>query len=169
MCTYQRELLLGQIDQGEMVPNRYGLIVQKCWHDLPNHYPHIELDAFVVMPNHVHGIIVINTGRGGSLSITQTASERDIEIQLPTKDAKEIRPYMRSMRHGLPEIIRAFKSFSARRINNVRKTPGTPVWQRSYYEHIIRDEPDWERIWDYIISNPQNWQKDKNNPNPHDQ
>ena len=68
---------------------------------------------------------------------------------------------MEPMRHGLPEIVRAFKSFSARRINAIRKTPGTSVWQRSYYEHIIRDEADWEQNSELHITNPQNWENDQ--------
>jgi putative transposase len=61
----------------------------------------------------------------------------------------------------LPEIVRGFKSFSARRINAIRKSPGTPVWQRNYYEHIIRDEKEWQRIRDYILTNPENWANDQ--------
>ena len=91
-------------------------MVQQVWYDLPNHYPRIECDAFVVMPNHVHCIIVVVdaiVGAGFKLAPT---------------------------RHGLPEIIRGFKTFSARRINDLRKSPGIPIWQRNYYEHIIRAE-----------------------------
>lgn len=135
VCTHQRQMLFGYAEDGFMHVNRFGKIVKRCWRDLPNHYKHIELDAFMVMPDHVHGIIVI-------------------------KDR-----VMDGVRHGLPEIVRAFKSFSARRINNARKIAGVHVWQRSYYEHIIRDERAWQRIREYILTNPQNWNRDKNYPN----
>jgi REP-associated tyrosine transposase len=79
-------------------------------------------------------------------------------------DIFETRPYKMSesqihpdKRHGLPEIVRAFKSFSARRINFLRKTPGIPVWQRNYYEHVIRDQPELNRIYLYIQDNPIKW------------
>ncbi|MEJ2352970.1 MAG: transposase [Anaerolineales bacterium] len=93
------------------------------------------LDAMVIMPNHLHGVIVL------------------------TEDDEAAKP-----RQGLPEIVRAFKSYSARRINALRRTPGLPVWQRSYYEHILRDEEDWERIRGYIYINPQEWDRDLENP-----
>jgi hypothetical protein len=64
----------------------------------------------------------------------------------------------------LPEIVRAFKSFSARRINLLRHTPGVPAWQRNYYEHIIRDDAEWQKIHDYILANPARWGEDRENP-----
>ena len=85
------------------------------------------------------------------------------ETYLP-EDA-QTRPY-KATRHGLPEIIRAFKSFSARRINTLRHTPGTPVWQRNYSEHIIRDEKEMDAIRQYILNNPQQWELDPENPTP---
>ena len=90
--------LFGNITEGIIRLNRFGRIVELAWFDLPRHYPHVTLDAFVIMPDHVHGIIVLN--EYGDTSIK---------------------------RHGLPEIVRGFKTFSARRINRLRRTPGTPV------------------------------------------
>jgi hypothetical protein len=86
----------------------------------------------------------------------------------PLPDQDQTRPYhggdRPATRHGLPEIVRAFKSFSARRINVLRRTPGVPVWQRNYYEHIIRSEPELEKIREYIDTNPQKWEEDQLNP-----
>ena len=145
--TRHREPLFGEVVNGVMRLNAFGEIVWACWHDLPNHYPHVQLDAFVVMPNHIHGIIVLvdddADGRGGS----ETGG-----------GGSETRPH-----HGLPEIVRALKSFSARRINALRGTPGQPVWQRSYYEHIIRDEGALRRIRRYILTNPLRWENDRAN------
>jgi REP element-mobilizing transposase RayT len=126
-----------------MALNEFGEIVQYTWDDLPNHIAGIELDAFVIMPNHVHGIIVI-TGAG-----------------LEQKDRAGLEPAPTGTRI-LPEIVRQLKTFSARRINKKRGTPGLPVWQRNYYEHIIRDEEDLTRIREYIVNNPVNWQTDEN-------
>ncbi len=76
------------------------------------------------------------------------------------------RPYVKPKpRHGLPEIVRAFKSFSARRINRLRRTDGIPVWQRNYYEHIIRNDREMDNITRYIESNPSIWAEDDENPN----
>ena len=139
VITHQRECLFGEVVDGEMRVNQFGNIVERTWMDLPTHYPQVTLEAFVVMPNHVHGIVVINDfSRGGS----------------------ETLPY-KMMQHGLPEIVRAFKSFSARRINLVKNTHGVAVWQRSFYDHIIRDDRDCRNIWEYIQVNPQKWQEDQ--------
>ena len=129
--THDRQNLLGEIIDGKMIENRYGRIVHQTWRDLRNHYPEIELDEFCVMPNHVHGIIVIKS------------------TDQP--------------RHPLSEVVRGFKSFSARQINKINHTRGNPVWQRNYYEHIIRKETEFMNIRRYIQENPQNWAKDEEN------
>lgn len=141
--------ILGEIVDGNMRPNELGDIVQAAWQDLPTHYPHVQLDEFVVMPNHVHGIIVLTeiVGRGGS---------PDPPLLQPDRT--------KPVRHGLPEIVRAFKSFSARRINQILKNEGAPVWQRNYYERIIRNTTEWERIRIYIQNNLVQWDSDHNNP-----
>jgi len=131
VCTQNHEHLFGEISDAEMMINAWGNIVQECWYDLPNHYPGLELDIFVVMPNHMHGIIVLANARAG---FNRSAAEiRAFRQPAPTKFAI-------SKLHGLPEIVRALKTFSARRINLIRGTTGAPFWQRSYYEHIIRNE-----------------------------
>ena len=136
ICAQNRECLFGNVMDDEMRLNAAGAIVQTVWDELPNHYPNVELDRFVVMPNHLHGIIVIV---GAGLKPT------------PTK-------------HGLPEIVRALKTFSARRINEMRNTPGVPIWQRNYYEHIIRNDESLHRIREYIVNNPAQWALDRENP-----
>jgi putative transposase len=127
---------LGTIKNGNVQPSKLGEIVEKAWFDLPNHYHRIELDAFVIMPDHVHGIIVL-------------VDDSDRRV---VSDRKSV--------YGLSEIVRAFKSFSARRINSNQKTTGQPFWQRGYFERIIRNENEWEKIREYIISNPTNWPKE---------
>jgi len=158
IVAHGRECLFGEIVDGEMKMNRFGEILNHAWFDLPRHYRHVSLGAFVIMPNHVHGIIVLNeddsvTGRGGSVA-GRTA--------LPANS--ETCPYVPLKRHPLSEIVRAFKSFSAKRINVLRRTQGIPVWQRNYYEHIIRNDREMERIWHYIESNPSMWTEDDENP-----
>ncbi|MBI5841676.1 MAG: transposase [Chloroflexi bacterium] len=142
IVAHGRECLFGEINNGEMRLNRFGQIVQQAWFDLPNHYPHIELGAFCIMPNHVHAVIII-IGAGLRPAPTEPA---------PT------------VRHPLSEIVRAFKSFSAKRINALRKTQGIPVWQRNYYERIIRNDEEHNRIHLYIEANIDNWAMDDENP-----
>ena len=129
ICTQNRVHLFGEVVDGEMMLNTLGCVVETCWDDLPTHYNNIQLDAFVVMPNHVHGIIFISGG--------------DDDV-----------------RHGLTEIVRGFKTFSARKINHVRDTPGTAIWQRSFHDHIIRDARGLNNIRAYIATNPARWHAD---------
>ncbi|GIV83933.1 MAG: hypothetical protein KatS3mg052_0940 [Candidatus Roseilinea sp.] len=143
ICTKDRACLFGEVVNGEMRLNALGQIVHGVWNNLPNHYAGVEMDAFVVMPNHVHGIVVI-VGAGFKPAPTTTTA--------PT-----------TTRHGLPEIVRQFKTFSARRINEMRGTPGVSVWQRNYYEHIIRNEESLHRIREYIANNPLKWELDREN------
>ena len=109
-----------------------GKIVSHCWFDLPNHYLNIILDEFIVMPNHIHGIILIQNYSG------------------------------EKQKHGLPEFMRAFKSFSSRRIHEFRKSNHPDIWQSRYYDHIIRSDNELDRIRTYIKNNPGNWVTDKN-------
>ena len=129
--------MFGEIAEGKMVLNRYGEIVSACWHNLPNYHPHVNLDAFVVMPNHVYGIVIIEDLRPGI-----------------TKSVKK---------HPVTEIVRVFKTSSSRRINNIRGLVGTPVWQRNYWERVIRNQDEFNRICEYISNNPQRWHLDKEN------
>ncbi len=142
ICTYHRESIFGDVVNDKMILSEYGYDVGYVWYDLPNHNFNIELDRFVVMPNHIHGIIMIkdmNVGIGSE--------------PVPTKK-----------QHGLPEIIRQLKTFSAKRINKKRNTIGWFVWQRNYYEHIVRNENELNQIREYVINNPFKWGMDRNNP-----
>ena len=143
VCTRNRECLFGDVVGEEVVLNAYDHIVVSCWNELPVHYLHCVVDTFVVMPNHVHGIVFLNADKssvGAGFKPAQTPP------------------------HGLPEIVRGFKTFSARRINARRKTPGLSVWQRNYYEHVIRNEESLNRIRQYIADNPTRWGLDRENP-----
>jgi len=149
-CTWQREYAFGEIMNGLVQLNRRGEIVQAVWDDLPNHYALVQLDAFVVMPNHIHAIIVLEDN-------TEQASVGAGLRPAPTT------PSTLAARPALPEIVRAFKSFSARRINESRQTAGRPVWQRNYFEHVIRDERELITIRRYILNNPLQWALDRDN------
>jgi len=163
IVTKDRGCLFGEIVSDEMRPNQFGRIVEATWSALPDHYPGVECDTFVVMPNHVHGIIV--SAEGGAVG------ESDVGAGL--KPARGVAAGPNSVRaglkpaptrHRLPEIIRAFKTFSARRVNELRETPGVPVWQRNYYEHVVRGENELNRIREYIANNPLQWEMDRENP-----
>ena len=182
VVAWRRECLFGEIVDGMVKLNRHGHIVRDAWFDLKNHYRHVELEAFVIMPNHVHGIIVLTDdgrggpsassgtnlpmGRGESFTSGNTTLPDGLNSGAVPLQNKQSRPYVKPKpRHDLPEIVRAFKSFSAKRINRLRRTDGIPVWQRNYYEHIIRNEREMDNITKYIETNPLRWNDDDENPN----
>ena len=143
-----RPHLMGEVAEGEMSLKDAGRVVADCWTDLPNHYPHVRLDAFVVMPNHVHGVLILSEENGIGLNDEVKAGLKPA----PTK------------RHAVPEVVRGFKTFSARCVNKSRRTLGCAVWQRNYYEHVIRDDRCLDRIREYIVDNPRRWNLDRENP-----
>lgn len=133
ICTQDKKKMFGDIINASMKMNYLGRIVASCWSDLPNHYKNCELDFFVIMPNHVHGIIIIN-------------GENKSKIKYSVKN------------HGLSEIVRGFKSFSARKINEVLINHDQFHWQKSFYDRIIRNEKELFQIRRYIEQNPLKWE-----------
>jgi len=154
ICVQRHECLFGKMINGEMILNEYGKIVQMVWDELPQHYKNVELGEFVVMPNHIHGIIIIT-------DCTGLAIDMGLAVGAGLKPAPTMATTGESKTHGLSEIVRALKTFSARKINEMRNTCGEKLWQRNYYEHIIRNDKSYQYIADYIINNPAEWEKDK--------
>jgi len=153
--THNRECLFGQIVDGGMVLNDAGRIVSEEWSNTPILRPDLELDEFVVMPNHFHGIIII-TGR-------DTAHRADT-IPKGTAHRAPTERFGKPVPGSVPTIIRSFKSAVTRRVNEMRGTSGLKLWQRNYYEHIIRNETELNHIREYIINNPLKWDLDRENP-----
>ena len=151
IVTFQRDCLFGEIVNGEMQLSDYGKIADECWHAIPEHFPNVELGAYVVMPNHVHGIIVINDCADASAS-----ARRGPIYRAPTEQ------FGKPVVASIPTIVRSFKSAVTRRIG--RELNVTGIWQRNYYEHVIRNHVDWDRIHRYIESNPSRWAEDQENP-----
>jgi REP element-mobilizing transposase RayT len=144
VCTHERTCLFGEIDKGGVNLRPPGEIVWATWNELPRHFPDLEVDALVVMPNHLHGILALQ-GRGTACRAPTEAFGRPVSGSIPT-------------------IVRSFKSAAAREINRIRRTPGAAVWQRGYFEHIIRTPDDLNRLRRYIESNPLRWALDRENP-----
>lgn len=145
ICSYKRDCLFGDLIGEEIRLNEFGIIARDEWLATAKMRPDIELDEFVVMPNHIHGILTIN--RRGTMHRAPT-SER---FGRPTSDS-------------IPSIIRGYKSSVTIRANRLRQTHGTKIWQRNYYEHVIRDEAELNSIREYIIFNIAKWAEDENNP-----
>jgi putative transposase len=138
ICAFRKWRIFGEIVDGKMNLNEWGTIVRDEWIKTGQLRSNITLDEYVVMPNHWHGIIRIDACRG-TARCAPTATAR----QFGSMDADSI-----------PSIIRAFKSAVTCRINALRKTPCVPVWQRNYYEHIIRNERELTKCRQYILDNP---------------
>lgn len=150
ICTYNREYIFGSVADGKIELNEWGKMVLEWWNNLLEHYPNISLDEFVVMPNHIHGIIII----------TDAAPMRAGQ----PRPYKKTAPNSETQKHTLGRIVAFFKYQSTKHINGLRGTPGISIWQRNYYEHIIRSENELNRIREYIIGNPFKWETDEENP-----
>ena len=165
ICTLNRACLFGDIVNGVMRLNPMGCMVQECWMAIPQHFPHVVLDAFVVMPNHVHGILVIveKTNAGAAHSAGAMRSVGATHASPLQNDNTPTRP-RGPKRQSIASIVGSFKSAVTKCINEYRGTPGAPVWQRNYYEHIIRTEESLNHIREYILQNPLRWHLDRENP-----
>jgi len=156
VCVQNRECLLGAIRDGTFEPNNNEEIVRRCWRDLPNHYPHCRLHEFVVMPNHVHGIIEITR--------TNSIVGAGFNVGTGLKPVPTIAPAKSNIRrHALSEIIRGFKTFSSRAINRADESM-TFRWQRSFYDRVIRNKRELAAVTKYIKENPRHWMEDEENP-----
>ena len=125
VCTWERKWMLGDIVNGEMSLNIAGSIAQSLWSALPERFPHVELDQYIIMPNHMHGIVAL------------------------------VKPSSIPLR----EVVRTFKGATTYRIRAEDKPDF--AWQRNYYEHVIRNDEDLDRIRQYIVNNPASWAEDR--------
>jgi len=135
-CVREHACELGQIIDGKMTLSDTGRIVHDFWIQIPVHFPNVSVDMFVVMPNHVHAILMIE-GRGG--------------VTPP-------------LRPTLGQIVAYYKHQTTAQINQLDDNAGVPFWQRGYYERIIRNERDLQAIRKYILENPLKWELDQENP-----
>jgi putative transposase len=160
ICAHQRAHVFGEVVDGEMKLNRWGEIARAEWFKTAELRPNVELhkEEFVVMPNHAHGIIwlVQNVGalrRNAPLENYSVSNEQAEQRSAPTVKAG-----------SLGAIVRAYKSAATYAINKLENSRGAVVWQRNYYEHVIRNEKELNAIAQYIHCNPYNWQFDRDNP-----
>ena len=150
ICVDQRQCLFGDVVDEQMILNQYGAIVADEWQKSPTIRREIELDAWVVMPNHFHGIVIItndSVGANGRSPLQRDGSP----LQMKPK--------------SLSSLMAGFKSVTTKKINILRDAPGTKLWQRNYYEHIIRNQDTIDKIRHYIVNNPISWSIDQLHPN----
>lgn len=184
IVTHRRECLFGDVAKGKMHLNALGQIVQAEWLRTAQVRPNVELDAFVIMPNHVHGILVIHDRAESSVGARRRRAPTDdctptdvtpgVEPRrAPTDDCTptDVTPGIEPRRRlvgppsgSLGAIMAQFKSICTKRINAARGTPGAGVWQRNYYERIIRTQRELQMVRRYILGNPARWLTDTENP-----
>lgn len=157
IVTWHRECLFGEVVNGEMKLSKFGLVAKQQWDKLPKRFPNIELGAYMIMPNHVHGIILITAGRG-------TAGNPNDLDSGPSRRAPTRERFQKPVKGSIPTIVRSYKSAVSYRINLMHGTDGVPVWQRNYYEHVTRNDKDLQNKTDYINANPFLWDEDDENP-----
>jgi putative transposase len=188
MCTYERKCILGKIVEGkeepEMQLSEVGKIVEDCWLAIPNHCPNVILDEYVIMPNHIHGLLEI-IDLSNLAGETRYANENNQDSCEGTACLQYDNPTLVGARHALPLpdepneskiaksgkpipgslgiIIGSFKSAVTKRINELRNTQGKIFWQRNYWEHGIRTDRALDRIREYIKKNPLMWEDDEEN------
>ena len=147
ICAWQKTLLFGEITKGIVSLSKVGDIARQELEQLPHKFSKIHLDTFVVMPNHIHALITISAN----------------DTIIPTAYTEA---FSHPQQGSIPTIARAYKASVTRRAAMLRDNPVSEVWQRNYYEHVVRNENEKERIYEYIISNPDQWDSDDENPRP---
>ena len=183
IVTHNRQCLFGEIVDGEMMSNEFGEIVKTEWQKTGILRPNTDVNTFIVMPNHLHGILIItdnddlyhhhnrnrnrDRNRRDTLQRVSTESESESESESgmgmePGMGMGTIEQFGKPTHNSIPTIVRLFKSTVTKQINQIRQTLGIPVWQRNYYEHIIRNDDELNKIREYIINNPLTWKTDEN-------
>ncbi len=151
MVCQDRAHLFGKITNGKMILNEAGKIAHQCWLEIPAHFPNVVLHEFVIMPNHVHGVIEIVTTDGTDGTGTDGTAVR-------AKNISPLLPLPRSPSRTVGSIVRGFKIGVTKWMR--QNTTIQNVWLRNYYEHIIRNDNSYNRISTYIINNPSKWEED---------
>jgi len=146
IVTHKRANLFGSVEDGTVELNSGGKLVEELWTEIPLHFPYVTIDQYIIMPNHLHGILIINDNVGARHASPLPPDNLSQHKQQP-----------------LGTIIGSFKSAVTKRIHDLGSLDQEKIWQRNYYEHIIRDERDYEKIYEYIQFNPMNWSLDEEN------
>ncbi|TAF52281.1 MAG: hypothetical protein EAZ61_08525 [Oscillatoriales cyanobacterium] len=154
LCTHQRKCLFGEIIDGKMQLNQFGIIVAEEWLRSPTIRQEIELDDWVIMLNHFHGIVIITKNPVGA---------NGIRPNYHSPATKALPQHMKP--RSLSSLIVGFKASVTKRINIIRPLDPVPIWQRNYYEHIIRNQKSLQKICQYINDNPLKWEIDQLHPN----
>ncbi len=175
ICVQHRQCLFGAIIDRKMHLNEIGEIVVEYWNRIPQHFFSVEIGEYVIMPNHIHGIIAWDIAEARSPNPQENAKKRRGEVTSPSlgknAEARSPNPQENARKRrgevtspSLGKIVAYFKYQSTKHINQHHNTPGTRIWQRNYHDHIIRDDIDLQRLREYIQNNPRKWELDQLHP-----
>jgi len=154
LCVHNRECLFGDVVKNEIRLNRFGKIAREEWLRSSEVRSEIVLDVFVVMPNHLHGIVFIDSDEDSCVAVCEGAD----------LGAHGRAPLQQRPKRSLGSFVAGFKSVVTKRVNEIRGAPGRPLWQRNYFDHIIRTQRELDRVREYILTNPDQWHLDAENP-----
>ncbi len=172
VCTYDFSEMFGIVRDGVVVLNEWGKIVERCWFEIPKHFRHVQLDEFVIMPNHIHGILmIVDDTRWGNACVAPTG---DTTVDATTGacvaptgntgHGADVR--VGPMPKSVGVMVGSFKSAISKFINRRCGTSGAGIWQRNYYERIVRSDVELRRIREYIVNNPLKWHSDGSKGTP---
>src|SRR5687768_14411454 len=165
IVAWHRECLFGEVVDREMKLNKAGEIVQWEWKELTKRLRFIELGAFIVMPNHFHGILIFRENVGATRQGLTNARLGNVSLSNVITDGTAGSPLPRGPQpKSLGAIMAQFKSRVTKRLWKFPSLKRTPIWQRNYWEHIIRNQQDLQNKTDYIEANPLLWDEDDENP-----
>ncbi|WP_192822358.1 transposase [Rufibacter sp. LB8] len=153
LCTKNREHFFGEISDNRMHLSEIGILAKSFWNEIPVHFPFVEVDAFVVMPNHVHGIIIID----------KKESETPVETRhcLVSTQARNAIGKSRFQNQGTNTLSSIIGSYKSAVTKQARKIHADFSWQARFHDHIIRDKNSFQHISEYILHNPETWEKDQ--------
>ena len=171
ICTKNRQHFFGAISNDEMQLNEMGKLAEQYWVEIPNHFPFIVLGNFVVMPNHIHGILIINKPDANNANVVPVETPKlgvsTTTVNVATNETTATNRTIKSKTGGKnekwkPETIGVIINQYKRVVTiNTRKIHADFEWQPRFHDHIIRNAESFERIQNYIANNPQNWKDDK--------
>ncbi len=164
VCMYNKKCVFGNLIDSEIELNEYGTLVLNQWNRIPNHFRNVRLDEMVIMPNHIHGIIhIIDVDVGAKHNNQDSYLDAD-NMGNDASPLPKNRIPIGTKQNSLSSIIQNFKSVTSRKFNRINRSTSEQLWQRNYYDHIIRNEKSLHQIREYIIHNPLKWAFDTENP-----
>jgi len=164
ICTANRENYFGKIIDGKMILSPTGILADVFWHEIKNHAKFVELNEFVVMPNHIHGILILNNpNNDGNADVVGTGHALSLQRPQPTVPSQPLtgkNRYQNIGKNSVSAIIGSYKSAVTKHANRLKLPNG---WQTRFHDHIIQNDDEFKRIKNYIANNPINWNDDKFN------